>query len=331
MKIFPTISVLTPTFNNEKMINAFLESIKNQDYPSNKVEILILDGGSSDSTVQIAKRYNVKVYNNEKRLAEPAITLGMSVATGDLMMVLAVDNFLYDKKSFKKIVKAFEDPNIYAAFPKHESKPMDTIYTKYINTFTDPYNHFVYGYAANARTFHRVYKILEHNNIYDIYDYSTHEVRPMLAFAQGFTIRKGFKRKKRDAMDDIRPILDLIDQKKKIAYIHSVSLFHHTIHSFDHFMRKQRWATRNAIENKKYGIVLRVNQLSEGQKLRVKLWPIYALTIVFPFFVSIYGLIRDKNALWLMHPVLCFLSAYASIIEILVYNTSNKAIVSRQK
>jgi hypothetical protein len=156
-------------------------------------------------------------------------------------------------------------------------------------------------------------------------------MRPMMAFAQGFTIRKGFKRKKRDSMDDIRPILDLIGRKKKIAYVHSVSLIHHTIHSLDHFIRKQRWATRNALENKKYGIVLRVNQLSDGQKLRIKLWPIYALTIVAPFLVSIYGLIRDRKLIWLMHPILCFLSAYASVVEILVYNTTNKAIVSRQK
>ncbi|MBA3723313.1 MAG: glycosyltransferase family 2 protein [Candidatus Levybacteria bacterium] len=331
MKTLPYISILTPTYNSEKMLQSFLETIRKQLYPKNKIEILILDGGSTDNTLSIAKKYNVKIHYNAKRLAEPAITLGMSVASGDLMIVLAVDNFLYDNKSLQKIAEVFEDKNIYAAFPKHESKNSDTIYTKYINTFTDPYNHFVYGYAANARTFHRVYDTLEHNNLYDIYDYGSHDVRPMMALAQGFTVRKGFKRKKSDAMDDIRPILDLLDQKKKIAYVHSVPLYHHTIHSLDHFIRKQRWATRNAIENQKYGIVLRANQLSEGQKLRIKLWPFYALTLLAPIIVSLWGLVKDKQTIWLMHPVLCFLSAYASVIEIVIYNTTSKAIVSRQK
>ncbi len=331
MQELPTISILTPTYNNAKIIHSFLETITNQTYPKHKIELLILDGGSTDNTLSIAKKYKVKVYHNEKRLAEPAITLGMSVATGDLMMVLAVDNFLHDKESLKRMAQVFEDKTIYAAFPMQDSKDNYTIYSKYVNTFTDPYNHFVYGYAANARTFHRIYKTLDHNEIYDLYDYSSNETRPMMAFAQGFTVRKGFKRKKSDAMDDIRPILDLLDQKKKIAYVHSVHLYHDTVRDFDHFFRKQRWATRNALEKKKYGIVLRASQLSQQQKLRIKLWPLYALTIIAPLVVSVYGVFRDKNPVWLMHPVLCFLSAYASIVEVILYKTTTSAIVSRQK
>lgn len=331
MSQLPKISVLTPTYNNENIITRFLETISNQIYPKNKIELLLLDGGSKDNTLQLARKFKVKIYHNEKRLAEPAITLGMSVATGDLLMVLAVDNLLYDKNSFKKIAKVFEDVSVYAAFPKQNSKPEDTWYTKYVNTFTDPYNHFVYGDAANARTFKNIYKTIEHNNIYDIYDFSSNPTRPMMAFAQGFTIRKGFRRKKQDAMDDIRPILELLDKRKKIAYVHSVSLYHHTIYSLDHFIRKQRWATRNALEKKKYGIVLRANQLSESQRVRMKLWPLYAFSIIVPLLVSIFGLVRDKKIIWLAHPVLCFLSAYASVIEAVMYNTTNRAIVSRQK
>ncbi len=326
----PFISILTPTYNADKILKAFLETLDKQDYPKNKMEILILDGGSTDKTLSLAKKYNTKIYHNKKRLAEPAITLGMSVAKGDLMMVLAVDNLLYDQKSFMKMAEVFADKEIYGAFPKQESSPKDTIYTKYINTFTDPYNHFVYGYAANGRTFSRIYKTLEHNDIYDVYDYSSNDVRPMMAFAQGFTVRKGFQRKKRDAMDDINPLYDLLDQKKKIAYVHSVSLYHHTIHSLDHFMRKQRWATRNALEKKKYGIILRVERLSEQQKLKIKLWPVYSLTLVAPLLISLYGVMRDKKSIWLLHPVLCFLSAYASFVEIIVYKTTYKPIVSRQ-
>lgn len=331
MATLPKISILTPTYNNQDMIVNFLETIKQQKYPKNRIELLILDGGSTDKTKELAKKYHVKIVHNPERLAEPAITLGMSLAKGDLMVVLAVDNFLNDPYSLKKFAEVFSDKKIYAAFPRHESTSSDTIYTKYINTFTDPYNHFVYGYAANARTFHRVYKTVEHNSIYDVYDYSTSPVRPMIAFAQGFMIRSNFRRKKRDAFDDIRPILDLLDQKKKMAYVHSVPLYHHTVHSLNHFIRKQRWATRNALERKKYGIVLRADQLSESQRQRIKLWPLYALSIVAPMAVSIHGFIRDKQKIWFFHPVACFLSAYASILEIIVYNTTHKQIVSRQK
>lgn len=331
MKSFPFLSVLTPTYNAEKLIKTFLETIAKQKYPKNKIEILIIDGGSTDKTLEIAKHYKIKIYFNKARLAEPAITMGMSVAKGELMIILAVDNLLTDRNSFLKIAKTFENKKIDAAFPKQESTKNDTLYTKYVNTFTDPYNHFVSGYAANGRTFNRIYKTIEHNDIYDIYDYASSKVRPMIALAQGFTIRKGFKRRKNDAMDDIRPVYDLLDHKKTVAYVHSISLYHHTIANLDHFIRKQRWATRNSLDNQKYGIILREKQLSGQQKLRIKIWPIYALTIVAPLLVSIWGLIRDRDPIWLFHPVLCFLSAYASVIEIIAYKTTNKPRISREQ
>lgn len=331
MKNLPKFSIITPTFNNEEMIGNFLEKIKMQDYPKELIEILIIDGGSKDKTIEISKKFRVRIANNPERLAEPAITLGMSIATGDLMMILAVDNFLNNRNSLKTFANVFEDKKIYAAFPKHTSSKNDTFYTKYINTFTDPYNHFVYGYAANSRTFHKMYKTLDHTDTYDVYDYSSNDTKPMIALAQGFTVRKGFRRKKEDQFDDINPILDLVDKEKKLAYVYSIPLYHHTVHSMDHFIRKQRWATRNALEGKKYGIASRTNRLSGSQKLKIKLWPFYALSFFIPLGVGIYGAIRDREEIWLFHPFICLISAYASILEIIVYNTTSKEIVSRQK
>ncbi len=331
MKSLQKISILTPTYNNQEMIREFLEKLDKQKYPKELIEILIIDGGSSDKTLEIAKTFKVKIVNNPERLAEPAITIGMSIAKGDLMMILAVDNFLNNKKSLKIFANVFEDKDIYAAFPKHASTKNDTLYTKYTNTFTDPYNHFVYGYAANSRTFHKIYKTLDHTDTYDVYDYSSNDTRPMIALAQGFAVRQGFRRKKEDQFDDINPILDLVDKKKKLAYVYSVPLYHRTVHSMDHFIRKQRWATRNALERKKYGIASRTNRLSGSQKMKMKLWPFYAFSFFIPLTVGIYGAVTDREKIWLFHPFICFLSAYASILEIIVYNTTSKEIVSRQK
>ncbi len=331
MNKLPKISILTPTYNNDGMIDSFLKNIQKQNYPQEKIELLILDGGSKDKTLKIARKYKVSIIHNPHRLAEPAITLGMSRCTGDLMMILAVDNFLTNRNSLKTFADVFQDKNIYAAFPRHESSNKDTIYTKYTNTFTDPYNHFIYGYSANSRTFHRIYKTIERTNTYAVYDYSSNPTRPLIALAQGFTVRRGFRRKKSDEYDDINPILDLLDKKKKMAYVYSIPLYHHTVHSMDHFIRKQRWATRNALEKKRYGMALRSNRLSKVQKVRMKLWPFYACSFFIPLTVSLWGLIRDKQTIWLFHPIICLLSAYASILEIIVYNTTTKAIVSRQK
>jgi len=52
---FPGVSIIIPVLNNERTIKKCLECVTFQDYPKNKVEILILDGGSTDKTIAISK------------------------------------------------------------------------------------------------------------------------------------------------------------------------------------------------------------------------------------------------------------------------------------
>ncbi len=326
----PSISIVIPTLNSEPDISKFFASLNKQLYPKNRLEILAVDGGSTDNTVQVLKKYGVKVINNPYRLAEPGISLGMNKAKNDLIMVLALDNFYNDKNALIAIAKVFDDDKIFAAFPKHDSESNYSIFSKYHNIFTDPFNHFVYGYAANARTFHHIYKTLESNSVYDLYDYLSNKTRPMIAFAQGFTIRKKYRRKSEDFFDDCKPIIDLIDSGKMIAYIHSISVYHNTIRDLSHFIKKQRWATQNAISKKDYGVLYRINKLTHYQQLRITFWPFYALSFIFPIFKSIYGLIQDKDPIWLFHPIACWLSAYSSISAIIHYNLTEKKYISRQ-
>jgi len=56
----PLVSVIIPTYNSEKTLVKCLESIKNQTYKN--IEIIIVDRFSKDKTVEIAKSYNVKVF-----------------------------------------------------------------------------------------------------------------------------------------------------------------------------------------------------------------------------------------------------------------------------
>jgi len=167
----PNLSIIIPTLNNEKSLPFFLNLLKLQIYPKDKIEMIIIDGGSSDKTVTIAKKIKIKVLHNPYVLAEPAISLGLNNARGDLTMILAVDNYFKDPNAVKIIVRVFSDKAIYAAFPKHDNEDNYSFFSKYHNIFTDPFNHFVYGEAANARTFYRVYKTIKHNEIYDVYNY----------------------------------------------------------------------------------------------------------------------------------------------------------------
>jgi glycosyltransferase involved in cell wall biosynthesis len=317
MKKFPLLSIVIPVLNGEKFLHNFFTSLKKQTIIS-QCEIIVVDGQSTDNTVKIAKKFGAVVFNNSYQLAEPGVSLGIAKSQADLITIMAIDNFFKDKFALSTLIKIFENPIIYAAFPKHISSENDSIFSKYINTFTDPFTHFVYGDASNARTFKNLYSTISHNDKYDVYDYKSHPIKPIIALAQGLTIRKSILANRREKYDDIDPIYQLIKQNKQIAYVHSVDLIHHTINNIFHFIRRQRWTTYNYLTAKKQGINLRLKYITLKQKIKIVLFPLYALTFFPSLFIAIYKFFIQHKKLWLFHPIISFIAAISIVYEILL-------------
>lgn len=114
--------------------------------------------------------------------------------------------------------------------------------------------------------FHKVYFLEKRNAVFDIYDFESFPVFPLIALAQGFTLRNTFTQKKHEIPDDITPVHRIIEEGKKIAYLHSVELFHDTVSDWRQFMRKQRWATHTTLNNENRGIFHRKKYLSIFKK-----------------------------------------------------------------
>lgn len=329
MNKYPLVSIITPTLNAEKYLNNFFKHLNKQTYPKNKIQIVVADGGSTDKTIKIAKKYKAIVVKNPYVMGQPGVYVGMKNAKGKLLMVLPGDNIFKQDNAIEKIVNVFNDKTVYAVFPKHVSSRKDSLFTKYINTFTDPFNHFLYGNAANARTFKNVYKTIQHNDLFDVYDYKTYPIKPILGITQGFTVKKDFIKLWKDINDDINPVHELIKLNKKIVYMYSVDLYHHTVRDINHFFRKQRWAAKNALEKKDYGVISRKESLSRDQKIRMYIFPIYALSIILPLIRTVYGYISDKEKIWFFHPVISFITASAIIYEWIVYKLKLSKDISR--
>jgi len=320
------VSVIIPTYNNSNDIENCLRELTSQTYSN--MEIVISDGGSTDNTVSIARKYTKNILDNKKKLAEFGVSLGMRYASGDLFMIVAADNYFRSRKGVEQMVEIFANEDIDAAFPIHVSDRNYSLMTKYRNTFTDSFNHFIYGNASNGRTFHKIYKTVISTDLYDVYDYLSSPVKPIIAFAQGFTIRKDVAKNRKYEFDDILPILELIESNKKIAFAHGVELLHDRGDTLKSVIRKQRWAARNALNEKSYGINIRKKYLIGMQKVMMYIYPIYAFSVVLPIMRGVYGWVVDKEKIWLYHPVIIFVDAYAVSMEVLlkVINLSKKGL-----
>lgn len=109
---YPKISIVIPSFNKFKYIRKTLDSIFNQSYTN--LEVIIQDGGSTDGTIEIIKKYIIK-YPGEIILESQrdngqldAINKGFAKATGDILTFINADD-LYEKDTFFTISEFYKE------------------------------------------------------------------------------------------------------------------------------------------------------------------------------------------------------------------------------
>jgi len=101
----PKISVIIPTYNDEKDIDKCLSTLKNQIFKD--YEIIIVDGHSKDRTVEIAKKYGVKIVYENIGTRGGACNIGAKKARGKIIVFTDADAY-FPKDWLKKIWKEFE-------------------------------------------------------------------------------------------------------------------------------------------------------------------------------------------------------------------------------
>ena len=111
------ISIITVVWNNKDTIKDAIDSVLNQTYKD--IEYIIVDGASTDGTVEVVQSYGDKV---TKFVSEPddglydAMNKGIKLATGDVVGILNSDDFYTDKFVIEKIVKVFEEKEVDSVF-----------------------------------------------------------------------------------------------------------------------------------------------------------------------------------------------------------------------
>lgn len=126
---YPSVTIIVPCWNEEKTVSKTVDSLLRLNYPKDKLEIFIIDDGSTDKTWEIVQKFSdnpqVKLFHKENGGKHTAVNFGIKNSQSDLIGCLDADSFV-DKNALHEIAQAFiEDQTMMAATPMlvvHEPK-----------------------------------------------------------------------------------------------------------------------------------------------------------------------------------------------------------------
>lgn len=101
------LSIICPTYNEEKYIKVCIESILQSDHPTENMEVLFIDGNSTDNTKQIINTYIqkysfIKLYDNPYKYVPYAMNIGIKEAQGDIIIRIDAHAF-YPRNYFSAL------------------------------------------------------------------------------------------------------------------------------------------------------------------------------------------------------------------------------------
>ena len=107
----PKVTVIIPTLQEQDYIEKILSRLKRVKPP---VEVIVVDGGSRDRTVELAKPFTDKVYQTRQRGISKGRNFGAKKASGDILVFLDTD-VTFPLKFVERVIETFKDPTVVGA------------------------------------------------------------------------------------------------------------------------------------------------------------------------------------------------------------------------
>ncbi len=124
----PRVSIVMPAYNEERYIVPSIRTLLELDYPKDKLEIIIVDDGSTDNTYKVAKAFespSLHVFRKENGGKGAALNFGLRQAGGELVATMDADSYVA-KDTISQLIPYFEDKDVMAVTPAVKIKQSDS-------------------------------------------------------------------------------------------------------------------------------------------------------------------------------------------------------------
>lgn len=300
----PFVSVILPTKNAERDLEACLTSLRKQTYPRDRYELLVIDGGSTDRTLEIAKRHAVTLLHEEQSHAEYGKTLGVAHAKGDMLAFVDADNEIVQADWLERLVHALtQEPDLLGVESEYVADPRDTSLNHYLTALLYLSDPLAYHLAPRPLRLHQ-------RDGYVVYEYNPQ--RPFYPTGgNGFLCRAALVKRYLQGRFEESTLFAraMADGHGKIARVPGVGLYHHYANSIGEFLAKRKKVIRNYWLRRSTLSTTWVERASRGRMAGVIL---YEATIIGPLAESLWHLLNTGRIAWGWHPVMCWLTVISS-------------------
>ncbi|MDA8454072.1 glycosyltransferase [Acidovorax sp. GBBC 3334] len=320
----PLITVVIATFNSTKLLPLVIGALRKQTYPQECLEILAVDGGSSDGTRQMAESMGCRVIDNP--LTEPvhAKYLGFQAARGKYLMYLDHDEEVVNPDALAEIIATFRQfPDVRTVDSSGYINPEGyPLVNEYINEFGEPFSFFMYR-QSRGMGFHLpavvrqarmtaegphaiIFAPAPSNNRLFIENLAAGVVTDIDFVKNQVAIEKS---------QDLCHLFFLLNEKgASFAVAKNNPLRHYSGDTWAKFLAKIRWRIKNNIFHLDgvgaAGFTGRQSFQPTSLSIRKFLFLPYAFTLIFPLVDGVWLSFSRRQALYMAHPLLTLYTAW---------------------
>ena len=306
-----------PTLNVEALLDNALASIARQNYPREKIEILLADAHSTDRTREIAKKFGATVLDDDGRNMEEGKRLALQHATGEFVVFVDADNEITHSDYISLAIAGLQKnpqslgvESYYLPSPKMSSF---CAYLTYLLHISDP---IAWLMSANPR-------LVACEGEFERWTLPGDSLSYPLG-ANGFVFRRADLQsvKAGEHFQDTHAALHLMRAgKREWLRIRGRGVHHYYVQTLSGFVQKRRRATVHFLRVQEEA---KTNWMKENPAVPLWLAAIYCVTFVGPIYHTLHGIVQDRDARWLWHLPTCLGCVLGNAWGVLTYKRRGK-------
>lgn len=319
-----SISVILATLNSGEILEKCLSSVREQDYEQKKIEIIAADGGSTDKTLEILKKYSAQIIHENTGNPEAAKAIALKKAQNEIILHIDDDTVLPNKNWLKNMLESWKkEPQAVACYPWRYTYRKDAnLLNRYFALFgvNDPLAYFLkkadrQDYLTPLDKYKLAGKA-ENKGSYFLVEFSQNNL-PTVG-ANGFLIKRKILQK---AIKDkkyffhIDANLELIKQGYNQYIVVKNDVLHLSGgHLLKYLKKRSRYlkiVNLQQIQNRTY-----FTASIKHDFFKLLLFSIYSNTFVGPTLLAFKGYKNKKDLAWFLHPLINFLICWIYFINV---------------